>query len=146
MRNPLLHLTVGMLVLTNPLASANENVLGSVWEGVYTEIQAEKGSAAMTKSCIECHAANMKGGPGVPPLVGIEFRFGWDNRSLGELYEYLVTTMPTGQPGSLSDQAYADVIALLLKLNGIPASSEEAELAPGTAALDNIILTFKPPE
>jgi cytochrome c553 len=117
-----------------------------VWDGVYTESQAERGSVVLAQKCVECHGVNLKGGPGVPPLVGLEFSFGWDTRSLGELYEYLVTTMPTGQPGSLSDQAYVDIIAAVLKLNGIPAGDEETGLTPNTAALSQIMLTFKPPE
>ena len=110
----------GLVASVVQAAVADESSATSVWDGVYTEGQAEKGSAVLTEKCAECHAANMKGGPGVPPLVGLEFRFGWDKRSLGELYEYLITTMPTGQPGSLSDQAYADIIAAVLQLNGIP--------------------------
>jgi mono/diheme cytochrome c family protein len=129
-----------------PSGAAGQDSGASVWDDVYTEGQAERGSVVLAQKCVECHGVNLKGGPGVPPLVGLEFSFGWDTRSLGELYEYLVTTMPTGQPGSLSDQAYVDIIAAVLKLNGIPAGEEGAELAPDTTSLGQIMLTFKPPE
>jgi mono/diheme cytochrome c family protein len=145
------HRSVFPLALLAALALASSDAAGQdagsgVWDGVYTEGQAERGSDVLAQKCVECHGVHLKGGPGVPPLVGLEFSFGWDKRSLGELYEYLVTTMPTGQPGSLSDQAYVDIIAEVLKLNGIPAGDDETELAPDTAALGQVRLTFKPPE
>jgi cytochrome c553 len=146
MKLRLLISVVGLFWMAPQAAVAADGSATNVWEGVYSEGQAERGAAAMTKSCIVCHAANLKGGPGVPPLVGLEFRFGWEGRSLGELYEHLSATMPTGQPGSLSDQTYVDLIAELLRLNAIPAGDENPELTPDNALLEQIILTFQPPQ
>jgi hypothetical protein len=50
-----------------------------------------------------------------------------------DLYDLISNTMPMNDPGTLSSQEYIDVIAYILKLNGVPAG--KAELRPDAAAL-----------
>jgi mono/diheme cytochrome c family protein len=108
--------------------------------GVYSEAQAERGAQVYESHCIACHAAGMNGGPGAPPLTGRIFLVGWQAETVGTLYDYLKTTMPTGAAGTLSDQQYADALALILKTNGFPTSADGAELAPDPAALAAIAI------
>jgi hypothetical protein len=51
--------------------------------------------------------------------------------------------MPKGNPGSLTDQEYADIRAFLLKMHG--AKPGEHRLTPDEALLDNIMMGPKPP-
>lgn len=40
--------------------------------------------------------------------------------SAASLFDLVATTMPDDNPGKLSRQEYADVVAYMMKLNGIP--------------------------
>lgn len=124
------------LLLAGP-AIAGE---GTAADGIYSAAQAERGAAVYERSCVACHAPDMTGAPGSPPLVGRLFMIVWEGETVGALYDYLKTMMPTGAAGTLTDQQYADVLALLLETNGFPASAEGAELAPDPAALAAIAI------
>jgi hypothetical protein len=41
-----------------------------------------------------------------------------------DLFELLRTTMPDDNPGGLSAQQYKDIVAYILKTNGIPAGTD----------------------
>jgi cytochrome c len=112
----------------------------TVWDGVYTDAQAERGDKVYQRDCATCHGAEMRAGAGAPSLAGPEFTFGWDGKPLGGLFEFLKANMPPGQAGSLNDSQYADIMATMLKRNGIPASAT-AELPAAKADLDAV--TFK---
>jgi len=123
---------------------AQEKPARTVWDGVYTEAQAQRGTKLYSDNCSACHGAEMKGGPGAPGLAGPEFQFSWDKKSVGQLFDYAKMFMPPGQQGSLSDAQYTEIVAALLKGNGLPAS-ETAELPGAKADLDAItILGSKP--
>lgn len=115
----------------------------TVWKGIYTAAQAERGQRVLTEHCAQCHGAAMRGGAGVPSAVGPEFMFNWDGKTVGELFLYLKTTMPPTAPGSLSDQRYADVMAALFSHNGFPAS-ETTEIPADPNALSDVLIARKP--
>lgn len=116
----------------------------SVWDGVYSAAQAERGLKILAEQCALCHGESMSGGGGVPSAVGPEFMFNWNGRSVGELFEMLRTTMPPTAPGSLSDQGYADAMAALFKRNGFPAS--EIELQATEVILADITILRERPQ
>ena len=108
----------------------------SVWDGVYTEAQAERGKAAYTTSCASSHAPDLAGGGESNPLAGPEFLASWNGLAVGELFERTRSTMPIQAPGSLEPAAYADILAYMFKTNGFPAG--QAELAAHGEALSGI--------
>ena len=112
----------------------------TVWSGVYSEAQAERGGKRYADQCASCHGAEMTGGAGVPGLAGIEFLFGWNNKSLADLLEYLKQNMPPTQPGALSDSQYVDVIAAMLKANKFPPAAS-GEMPTDRAGLGPIRIT-----
>jgi mono/diheme cytochrome c family protein len=125
-------------------AAAQTAAPRTVWDGVYTEPQAERGGKLYAEHCASCHGAEMMAGAGAPSLAGPEFTFGWDTKPLGGLFEFVQMSMPPGQAGSLRDQEYADILSALLKRNGFPASTT-AELPGGKAELDQVtFVTDKP--
>jgi mono/diheme cytochrome c family protein len=97
----------------------------------YTFPQAERGAAVFNTSCSVCHGQDLVGGPNTPSLVGPEFMFVWKQKSAAELQVYMKTKMPPGDVGNLSDQQYADIVALILKANG---QSPNAVEVPANAA------------
>src|SRR5690242_18018905 len=92
----------------------------TVWDGVYTEAQASRGTTAYGQSCAGCHALSAAG---KAPLVGDAFWKSFSQKSVGELLDFVSTFMPNGSPGSLSADAYQDIVALMLKSNGFPAGA-----------------------
>jgi hypothetical protein len=60
---------------------------------------------------------------------------------VSDLFVVLKATMPQDQPGSLSDDQYAAVIAFLLNKNGVPQG--QTMLKPDLDALKQ--LTFRKP-
>ena len=94
----------------------------TVWDGVYTEAQAARGMTAFGQSCAGCHALAAEG---KAPLVGEPFWKSFAQKTVGDLLEFVSTNMPNGNPGSLSESTYGDIVALMLKSNGFPAGNAE---------------------
>ncbi|MDP6536948.1 MAG: cytochrome c [Gammaproteobacteria bacterium] len=110
------------LIHGNPLqvVHAQQAVPGLV-DGVYTQAQVARGEVVYQEQCASCHREDLTGQDMTPSLVGIGFSFTWQGKSLQELYNSMRFSMPQTAPGSLSDQAYADLTAMLLQRNGYPA-------------------------
>jgi S-disulfanyl-L-cysteine oxidoreductase SoxD len=92
----------------------------TVWDGAYTEAQAERGTMAFGQSCAGCHAL---AATGKAPLAGDAFWKSFAQKSVGDLLEFVKAYMPNGNPGSLTDPTYEDIVALILKSNGFPAGA-----------------------
>lgn len=99
---------------------------------LYTEEQAGEGQAVWSKTCMECHESS--------DVTGADFRTKWVGQPLFTLYEQIRTTMPDGDPGTLSREEYAATLAYILKLNGLPAG--ETRLAADSVVLSAITLTL----
>jgi S-disulfanyl-L-cysteine oxidoreductase SoxD len=104
---------------------ADADFTSSVWDGVYTDVQATRGAGAYTEHCALCHGASLGGVGEAPALTGARFISDFDGLSLGELFDRIRTTMPLNNPAGLSRDQYADVLAFVLKSNGFPAGSSE---------------------
>ena len=89
--------------------------------GVFTAAQAESGRATYERECAVCHQSNLQGTFEAPQLAGESFLLFWGDLSPGDLFVRISGSMPPGQAGSLTDEAYLDVVAYLLQANGAPA-------------------------
>jgi mono/diheme cytochrome c family protein len=87
----------------------------------YASEQADRGEDAYEKSCVECHGDDLRGGLlGGPPLRGVSFEEKYFHGApAGVLFEVMSTTMPPNAPGRLSEATYADIMAYVLKRNGM---------------------------
>ena len=99
----------------------------TVWQGVFTTDQVQRGSASFNTSCVRCHAFDPQGVPF--RMSGDAFWNNWADDSLDVLYGRIRTNMPNNAPGSLAPQVYADIVAFILSVNGVPAGGD-AELTP----------------
>jgi len=97
----------------------------TVWDGVYTEAQAERGRAGYMQTCVGCHRDDLRGDSTAPSLVGESFLFLWGDMEVGELSARIQKLMPPERPGSLPAQAYIDIIAFILQKNAFPAGTQE---------------------
>jgi S-disulfanyl-L-cysteine oxidoreductase SoxD len=96
---------------------------GTVWDGVYTAEQADRGNATYQRFCASCHGDQLLGAEAAPPLVGDAFNANWDGVTLGDLVNRIRTTMPQNQPGAMSRAQTADVLAFILQSGKFPAGS-----------------------
>ena len=110
--------------------------------GVYSAAQARRGEGAYRVNCTACHGVDLRGSEGGKPLMGRAFRSSLLNRTVGDLYEKLRTTMPEDNPGMLPRTAYVDLIAYLLEANGYPTGA--GDLVADTAALNRIRIDRRP--
>ena len=99
----------------------------SVWEGVYTNEQADRGKVVYDQSCGSCHGAVLSGGETAPPLAGGEFLSSWNGLTAGDLVERIRTTMPFETPGSLSRESVTNVVTYIFRFNGFPAGDKELD-------------------
>ena len=105
----------------------------TVWAGVYTEEQAKRGEAVFSEICATCHGVDLLGIESAPGLTGDDFRANWDALPVGDLFERMRLSMPEDNPGSMTRQESADVLAFILFRSDFPAG--ETELASKTELL-----------
>jgi hypothetical protein len=117
---------VASLIVLMMAASAGAQT-PSIWDGVYTEDQAARGNTGFMARCASCHGANLGGTGEAPALEGPQFLSDFDGLSLGDLFDRIRTTMPQDNPASLTRDAYADILAFLLKANGLPSGPKELD-------------------
>ena len=110
----------------------------SVWDGVYSDAQAGRGKKAYITHCAECHNEGLQGGDLAPALKGEEFLLRWNDKAMAELFERTQKTMPQSNPGGLSAQETADIIAYMLQVNRMPAGKDD--LGTEEAALKAIAI------
>jgi cytochrome c len=97
----------------------------SVWDGVYTEEQAKRGEPIYRKECAACHGDMLTGGESSPPLSGGAFLANWNGLTMGDLFDRIRKTMPQTNPGRLTRQQDADILAFMLSVNKFPSGKTE---------------------
>lgn len=96
----------------------------SVWNGVFTTEQAQRGQARYKEFCASCHGDTLEGGESAPPLAGGGFLANWNTLTVGDLFDRTRSTMPQNKPGSLNRETNAEIMAYLLSANQFPAGKE----------------------
>jgi mono/diheme cytochrome c family protein len=114
--------TMGLSLLTMALYAQPAT---SVWDGVYTQAQADRGRALYGQQCASCHGATLDGGGAAPPLAGSDFKGDWNGQTADDLFEKIQTSMPADKPGTLSRGQNADILAFLFMSNGFPAGQKD---------------------
>jgi mono/diheme cytochrome c family protein len=107
----------------------------SAREGVYNAAQAARGQAVYAAQCASCHGEKLEGVSG-PPLSTNAFLSRWQGQTLGALAAKVQKTMPAGDAGRLTPQQAADLVAHVLRGNGLPAGA--GELAADDTALARV--------
>ena len=105
-------------------ASAERTTLS----GIYTEAQVVRGEDTYYGSCVNCHPKGT--------YSGASFKANWVGKSLADLYDWVLNRMSKSDPGTLTPEQSADVIAYILKENRMP--SGQATLPTDAAVLRTI--------
>lgn len=115
----------------------------SVWDGVYTKAQADRGRELYSTHCLACHGESLEGNGPARPLAGPEFAANWNGLSMGDMLDRTRSSMPLAKPGTLSRQQVADLLAFVLSANKFPAG--EIDLPRQAEVLSQItFLSTKP--
>ena len=115
----------------------------SVWAGVYTAAQAERGAELYVSTCADCHGNDLEGIEKAPALAGGTFTQRWDGTTLTKLFDRLQEMPPDNPQSRLTDAQYADVLAFLLSANSMPAGATALE--PDKTKLAEIALSATQP-
>jgi ankyrin repeat protein len=111
----------------------------TIWDGVFTEEQAERGQKVYVVSCAPCHKTDLLGDSGTPALAGADFFSRFNGSSVDDLVKTIRASMPQDAPDSLGTPAYVDLTGYLLKANG--GSAGATELSQDSAVLKTIRIT-----
>ena len=106
------------------LAEAQGEDRKTVWDGVYTAEESERGQVAFEMNCASCHGAEDGRQPGAG-FTGTSFMERWREYNLRSLFGLIRDTMPQDAPARLSDRTYLDIVARILAVNSFPAGAEE---------------------
>ena len=106
----------------------------SIWTGVYSKAQAERGRIRFLSDCATCHNFDLQGqGTRGPALTGAPFMTNWETQDLKSLFAK-IQRMPLNNPASLPDAVYMDIMTYILQVNSFP----EGERDLSAEALDGI--------
>jgi len=101
----------------------------TVWDGVYSRAQAERGRVLFDAECSRCH--------GVMDFVGDDYMATWEGQTLRDFYLYVSSGMPPDQHEPIEDfLAYAELVAYLLQANALPPG--QTDLTANLDRLDRI--------
>lgn len=102
-------------------------------DGVYTAAQAAKGQELYSQACATCHEP--------AKFTGAEFTRAFVGRSLSDI-DRAMAEMPADNPGSLTADDVASLIAYFLQMNKYPAG--QTPLSGASAALKSIMISPRP--
>ena len=104
----------GLVVVCSVALSAVLTTL----DGAFTAEQAERGRIVYDEHCVACH-----------PVEFYEAKLlVWQNAYVVELFDALSGTMPSENPGGLSQAQYLDVLAYVFQITGSPPGEDELTL------------------
>src|SRR5436305_1689921 len=66
----------------------------SIWDGVYSQAQADKGKMVYADQCSVCHGDMAEGGANAPTLSGNDFMVDFNGSPMSELFTRISQTMP----------------------------------------------------
>ena len=108
----------------------------SIWDGVFTKEQADRGAEAFKSACSECHGNDLAGDGFAPALSGSDFMGNWN-----DLSERIRISMPPSGPSAVTPAQKADIVAHIMNVNKFPAGTTELE--PKTEVLKGIKIEMK---
>jgi len=102
-----------------------EASMRSIWDGVYTNAQADHGKVLYSNYCAKCHGGTLDGADEIPGLKGSNFMADWETESVADLVTRIHSTMPMDNPGALSISSATDLVAYLLQQNQMAAGNTD---------------------
>ena len=107
-------------------------------EGVYSSDQARSGAELYARECAFCHGGTLRGSEAGSALIGEAFWTHWAGQPLADLFEVTKNTMPVSNPNGLTSRQYTEILAFILRQNGLPVGRESLSIEQ--EGLANILL------
>jgi quinoprotein glucose dehydrogenase len=108
--------------------ATNERAARTVWDGIYSDAQAQRGRGFYAEHCASCHGANLEGAEH-RALKGDRFWATWQDTTVDRLLTHVSLNMPHSEDGSLKGtlgaRVYADIVAYILNTNQFPAGAAD---------------------
>src|SRR5262249_28581357 len=86
--------------------------------GPFTQGQVDTGKQVFMANCAVCHTDNLSGSGEAVPIAGPAFMASFGGRTSKDLFDTIKAEMPFGAAGSLTDEQYTNLTALLLYASG----------------------------
>jgi mono/diheme cytochrome c family protein len=119
-------LSYAIMAQNQPPSSSQDPDQRSVWDGVYTDKQAQRGYALYGPKCLNCHGDDLEGDiVEHPALAGGEFMWKWNGATLEPIFERIHRDMPMKNAGTLSRGQSADLLAYILRENHFPVGQQD---------------------
>jgi S-disulfanyl-L-cysteine oxidoreductase SoxD len=112
-----------------------------IWSGVFSAAQADRGKTNFEAACARCHHVELIGTDRAPALKGDNFWSHWENETVNTLFTKVRDQMPPNFGTILEPEAKLDIVAYLLKTNGLPEGG--GELKTNADQLDDIQIVKK---
>jgi mono/diheme cytochrome c family protein len=129
-----------VIICAQAPGGTSERASHTVWDGIYTDAQAQRGRGFYAEHCASCHGASLEGAEH-RALKGDRFWATWQDTTVDRLLNHVSLNMPHSEDGSLKGtlgaRVYADIVAHILNANQFPAGS--TELTEASAAGVRII-------
>ena len=98
------------------LGAAAQDGQRTIRDGVFSAAQAARGERLFESICMNCHEITEFTAAGAY-LEEVE------GKPLWETFEYIWAEMPEDEPGSLNPEDYADVLAYIFSIYGLPSGA-----------------------
>ena len=98
------------------LGAAAQDGQRTIRDGVFSAAQAARGERLFESICTNCHEITEFTAAGAY-LEEVE------GKPLWETFEYIWAEMPEDEPGSLNPEDYADVLAYIFSIYGLPSGA-----------------------
>ena len=112
----------------------------TIWDGVYTREQSDRGEKIYADRCAKCHGDTLQGIEAAPALAGQTFYANWDGETLDKLFERMRTSMPLDRPGALTRAENADILAYLLRVADYPAGKMTLDAQGGALTRVKVVM------
>src|SRR5260221_14441384 len=93
----------------------------SVWDGVYTQAQADRGKTAYATQCASCHAADLTGGEMATQIAGGKFVQGREGLTIRDLLNRDRLSQPQKTAVSLNPPPHPEHFPFMITSDNLPA-------------------------
>ena len=104
--------------------SALRQPFPTIWSGVYSKTEAERGKQVYAQQCSRCHGTDMKGGLTAPSLIGAKFFDRWHDLRLADVVAFIQAGMPQKHEFYVPSDSARAIVALILQESGVPAGHD----------------------
>ena len=127
-------IAVAISSVTALLNAQSTRPVRTQWDAVYTEGQADRGSALYRDQCATCHALEdgfRRDSQSAPLLFGQDFNDAWGGETFDAIVSRMLLTMPPqpptkqGKEVALSREQATDLLAYMLRVDGAPTGQTE---------------------